>query len=153
MPTQDYKPVTRLKPSWNLVEVRWAVEAFGLEFGEWRPFHHAISRKMGRIASRIFNHEQQRTQTYQLNVMFERSAMEGCCWLCNHAGISRQTSKWHMQDDVMNFSTVRELNEQVERQSAFLHDLRSEIGKVMVGQEMLVTTHTPFLISDRLEPL
>ena len=48
----------------------------------------------------------------------------------------------------MNFSTVRELNEQVERQSAFLHDLRSEIGKVMVGQEMLVNRVLIALLAD-----
>ena len=53
-----------------------------------------------------------------------------------------------MQDDVMNFSTVRELNEQVERQSAFLHDLRSEIGKVMVGQDTLVSRVLIALLAD-----
>jgi MoxR-like ATPase len=48
----------------------------------------------------------------------------------------------------MNFSTVRELNERVERQSAFLHDLRSEIGKVMVGQEALVNRVLIALLAD-----
>jgi MoxR-like ATPase len=48
----------------------------------------------------------------------------------------------------MNFSTVRELNEQVERQSAFLHDLRSEIGKVMVGQDTLVNRVLIALLAD-----
>ncbi len=48
----------------------------------------------------------------------------------------------------MNFSTVRELNEQVERQSAFLHDLRGEIGKVMVGQETLVNRVLIALLAD-----
>jgi MoxR-like ATPase len=48
----------------------------------------------------------------------------------------------------MNFNTVRELNEQVEQQSAFLHDLRGEIGKVMVGQEMLVNRVLIALLAD-----
>ena len=48
----------------------------------------------------------------------------------------------------MNFSTVRELNEQVERQSAFLHDLRGEIGKVMVGQDTLVSRVLIALLAD-----
>jgi MoxR-like ATPase len=48
----------------------------------------------------------------------------------------------------MNLRSVRELNEQVERQSAFLHDLRGEIGKVMVGQENLVNRVLIALLAD-----
>jgi MoxR-like ATPase len=48
----------------------------------------------------------------------------------------------------MNFRSVRELNEQVERQSAFLHDLRAEIGKMMVGQETLVNRVLIALLAD-----
>ena len=38
----------------------------------------------------------------------------------------------------MNMITVRELNAIVEKESLFLQDLRSEINKVIVGQEILV---------------
>lgn len=38
----------------------------------------------------------------------------------------------------MQFSSVRELNDHVERESAFLRDVRSEINKVIVGQDDLI---------------
>ena len=38
----------------------------------------------------------------------------------------------------MNMTGIRELNEQVEREAMFLHDLLSEIRKVIVGQDVLV---------------
>ena len=38
----------------------------------------------------------------------------------------------------MNTTYIRELNQQIEREGIFLHDLLAEINKVMVGQETLV---------------
>lgn len=48
----------------------------------------------------------------------------------------------------MNLSSVRELNAQVEKESLFLHDLRAEIGKVMVGQDDLVDRVLIALLAD-----
>jgi MoxR-like ATPase len=48
----------------------------------------------------------------------------------------------------MNLSSVRELNAQIEKESLFLHDLRAEIGKVMVGQENLVDRVLIALLAD-----
>ncbi|MBV7339656.1 MoxR family ATPase [Chloroflexi bacterium TSY] len=44
--------------------------------------------------------------------------------------------------------SVRELNAQVEKESLFLHDLRAEINKVMVGQELLVDRVLVALLAD-----
>lgn len=48
----------------------------------------------------------------------------------------------------MDLSTVRQLNARVEKESLFLHDLRAEIGKLMVGQERLVNRVLIALLAD-----
>lgn len=48
----------------------------------------------------------------------------------------------------MNLTGVRELNAQVEKESLFLHDLRAEINKIMVGQERLVDRVLIALLAD-----
>lgn len=48
----------------------------------------------------------------------------------------------------MNLTSVHELNAQVERESLFLHDLRAEIAKIMVGQEELITRVLVALLAD-----
>jgi MoxR-like ATPase len=48
----------------------------------------------------------------------------------------------------MNLTTVRELNAQVEKESLFLHDLRAEINKLMVGQEAMVDRMLIALLAD-----
>ncbi len=49
---------------------------------------------------------------------------------------------------IMDIASVRELNARVEREGAFLIDLRREIGKVMVGQERLVNRVLIALLAD-----
>jgi len=48
----------------------------------------------------------------------------------------------------MNITDIRQLNEQIEREAIFLHDLLAEINKVMVGQEMLVERVLIGLLAD-----
>ncbi|MEM7130808.1 MAG: MoxR family ATPase [Chloroflexota bacterium] len=48
----------------------------------------------------------------------------------------------------MDLSSVRNVNAQVERESLFLHDLRAEINKIMVGQERLVDRVLIALLAD-----
>jgi MoxR-like ATPase len=48
----------------------------------------------------------------------------------------------------MNLTTVREMNTIAERESMFLHDLRAEINKVIVGQETLVDRVLIALLAD-----
>lgn len=48
----------------------------------------------------------------------------------------------------MNLTGVRELNAQVEKESLFLHDLRAEVNKIMVGQERLVDRVLIALLAD-----
>ena len=48
----------------------------------------------------------------------------------------------------MNLTTVREMNAIAERESIFLHDLRAEINKVIVGQEILVDRVLIALLAD-----
>ena len=48
----------------------------------------------------------------------------------------------------MQFTSVRELNEHVERESVFLRDVREEIGKVIVGQDELVDRMLIALLAD-----
>jgi len=48
----------------------------------------------------------------------------------------------------MDLTTVRELNAQVEREGVFLHDLRAEINKIMVGQEALIDRVLIALLAD-----
>ncbi|MFQ5398343.1 MAG: AAA family ATPase [Anaerolineae bacterium] len=48
----------------------------------------------------------------------------------------------------MDLTTVRELNAQVEREGVFLHDLRAEINKIMVGQEVLIDRVLIALLAD-----
>ena len=48
----------------------------------------------------------------------------------------------------MNLTTVREMNAIAERESMFLHDLRAEINKVIVGQETLVDRVLIALLAD-----
>jgi MoxR-like ATPase len=48
----------------------------------------------------------------------------------------------------MNLTTVREMNAVAERESMFLHDLRAEINKVIVGQETLVDRVLIALLAD-----
>jgi len=48
----------------------------------------------------------------------------------------------------MNLTTVREMNTIAERESVFLHDLRTEINKVIVGQETLVDRVLIALLAD-----
>jgi MoxR-like ATPase len=48
----------------------------------------------------------------------------------------------------MDMTTIRELNEKVERESIFLQDLLTEIKKVIVGQEELVERVLIALLSD-----
>ena len=46
----------------------------------------------------------------------------------------------------MDLTTVRELNQHVEQEAIFLHGLRAEINKMMVGQEKLVEPHAHRLV-------
>ena len=48
----------------------------------------------------------------------------------------------------MNIMDIRQLNEQVEREAIFLHELLAEINKVMVGQETLVERVLIGLLAD-----
>jgi MoxR-like ATPase len=48
----------------------------------------------------------------------------------------------------MNLTDIRHLNEQIEREAIFLHDLLAEINKVMVGQETLVERVLIALLAD-----
>jgi len=48
----------------------------------------------------------------------------------------------------MNTTYIRELNQQIEREGIFLHDLLAEINKVMVGQETLVERVLIALLAD-----
>ena len=48
----------------------------------------------------------------------------------------------------MNLTDIRHLNEQIEREAIFLHDLLAEINKVMVGQETLVERVLIGLLAD-----
>jgi len=48
----------------------------------------------------------------------------------------------------MNLTTVREMNAIAERESIFLHDLRNEINKIIVGQETLVDRVLIALLAD-----
>jgi MoxR-like ATPase len=48
----------------------------------------------------------------------------------------------------MNIADIRQLNEQIEREAIFLHDLLAEINKVMVGQETLVERVLIGLLAD-----
>ena len=48
----------------------------------------------------------------------------------------------------MNITDIRQLNEQVEREAIFLHELLAEINKVMVGQETLVERVLIGLLAD-----
>jgi len=48
----------------------------------------------------------------------------------------------------MNLTTVREMNTIAEQESVFLHDLRTEINKVIVGQETLVDRVLIALLAD-----
>ena len=48
----------------------------------------------------------------------------------------------------MNLTSVHELNNQIEQESLFLHDLRAEINKIMVGQEELVDRVLIALLAD-----
>jgi len=48
----------------------------------------------------------------------------------------------------MNLTTVREMNTIAEQESVFLHDLRAEINKVIVGQETLVGRVLIALLAD-----
>jgi len=48
----------------------------------------------------------------------------------------------------MDLTTVRELNQQVEQEAVFLHGLRAEINKMMVGQEKLVGRMLIALLAD-----
>lgn len=48
----------------------------------------------------------------------------------------------------MDFTSVQELNARVERESAFLQPLRDEIGKMMVGQQVLVDRVLIALLAD-----
>jgi len=48
----------------------------------------------------------------------------------------------------MDMTTIRELNEKVERESLFLQDLTNEINKIMVGQEELVERVLIALLAD-----
>lgn len=48
----------------------------------------------------------------------------------------------------MDLTTVRQLNQHVEREAIFLQDLRAEINKMMVGQERLVDRMLIALLAD-----
>jgi MoxR-like ATPase len=48
----------------------------------------------------------------------------------------------------MNITTIRQLNEQITRESVFLQDLLAEVNKVMVGQEILVERVLIALLAD-----
>ncbi|MCP4359736.1 MAG: MoxR family ATPase [Chloroflexi bacterium] len=48
----------------------------------------------------------------------------------------------------MDLTTVRQLNQHVEREAIFLQDLRAEINKMMVGQEKLVDRMLTALLAD-----
>jgi len=48
----------------------------------------------------------------------------------------------------MNIADIRQLNEQIETEAIFLHDLLAEINKVMVGQEILVERVLIALLAD-----
>jgi MoxR-like ATPase len=48
----------------------------------------------------------------------------------------------------MNIADIRQLNQQIEREAIFLHDLLAEINKVMVGQETLVERVLIGLLAD-----
>jgi MoxR-like ATPase len=48
----------------------------------------------------------------------------------------------------MNLADIRQLNEQIETETIFLHDLLAEINKVMVGQETLVERVLIGLLAD-----
>ncbi len=48
----------------------------------------------------------------------------------------------------MNLTTIQQLNEQIAKETAFLHDLLTEINKVMVGQESLVERVLMALLAD-----
>ncbi|MBE2197302.1 MAG: MoxR family ATPase [Anaerolinea sp.] len=48
----------------------------------------------------------------------------------------------------MDLTSVRALNAQIEKESAFLHDLRAEINKIMVGQESLIDRVLIALLAD-----
>lgn len=48
----------------------------------------------------------------------------------------------------MNTTTIRQLNEQIARESYFLQDLLAEVNKVMVGQETLVERALIALLAD-----
>ena len=49
---------------------------------------------------------------------------------------------------MLNATSIREINTQVERESLFIQDLLTEINKVMVGQEALVTRVLIGLLAD-----
>ncbi len=49
---------------------------------------------------------------------------------------------------MLNATSIREINSQVERESLFIQDLLAEINKVMVGQEALVTRVLIGLLAD-----
>jgi MoxR-like ATPase len=48
----------------------------------------------------------------------------------------------------MNTAQIRELNQQIEKETLFLHDLLAEINKVMVGQEAMVERVLIALLAD-----
>ncbi|OQY46085.1 MAG: ATPase [Anaerolineaceae bacterium 4572_78] len=48
----------------------------------------------------------------------------------------------------MEMTNIRHLNEQVEQESIFLHDLLAEVNKVMVGQESLIERMIIALLAD-----
>lgn len=48
----------------------------------------------------------------------------------------------------MDLTSVRALNAQIEKESVFLHDLRAEINKIMVGQESLIDRVLIALLAD-----
>ncbi len=48
----------------------------------------------------------------------------------------------------MDITTIQQLNEQISKETAFLHDLLTEINKVMVGQEELVERVLVALLAD-----
>ena len=51
-------------------------------------------------------------------------------------------------ENLMNMTSVRELNMQVKQEALFLQDLLAEINKVMVGQETLVERVLIGLLAD-----
>ena len=48
---------------------------------------------------------------------------------------------------------IKELNERIERESVFVDTLRSEMGKVIIGQNHLIDTLLIGLLSNRMCPL